>query len=105
MAVLFIDEAIRASDEDYHEVFQSEAGKRVLMDLYVKYNVGGPSFVTDMHGVVDLNKSMFVDACKEILRYITLKAKWKPQARAAAERDKDKTAETGTSLPKTANQI
>ena len=93
----------RASSADYDSVFSSPAGRRVLNDLAIRYQVGGPSLRFNRNGDVNLEHTAVVDAAKEIIRDILVRAKFKPeQARIKKRKTKD---DEPTRLPTAATHL
>lgn len=78
LSILKREKLNRASSEDYETFFGSSIGNRILSDLIVQFNVGGPSFVFDKTGKLDIEQSARVDAAKVIIQYMMTKAKFKP---------------------------
>lgn len=91
----------RADSADYEAVFSTPQGKRVLGDLCLRYQVGGPSFLFDAKGRVDIAQSARNDAAKVIIADIVRRANFKAEKAEKPTRAKREVE----SLPSAATNI
>lgn len=95
-----------ASNEDYSDVFNSPKGKRVILDLMARYQVGKPTFIYDQAGKFNLEASSTSNAAKIIIQDIFYKANTTLEFNSQTSKEEEEPKRSSLStLPTTATNI